>query len=382
MFILPLLIIINMIVKFIQETNYLMSNYIVDDLTYEADLAYHVYDGLGMLALGYGIGNVMAGVISDKTCNRVTAAFSFVAMICASFCLVCISDVFLMKYARFLLGIGLGGVNCCVYIQIKEITPDKKLAVILGRNYLTIYILAIIAPILGTYVASYWGWRCIFLISGVSITVVGMVLSYALLSVPVKCSQRKITYTKEIYKIFYNSIFANCCIAACLTIGQAYGLQALAAQFQDHHEVLFDKSWLCMLGRCLMCIGIFGSERFFANQTLSFTSNCGIMLLAIATMLVGIGIWFVNFAIFALGFALSYAAIGISQPAIKAQALLLGALLPGTTQGLISIAGAWWEWLFNKMLCSLIWPHGAYISVCLVLLSAYYINHASKQQQH
>ena len=319
----------------------------------------------------------MAGICSDRIGNKRILLTSFLLTSLSAIGVSLATDCYNMKYLRFLVGLGMGGINCCVYTQIKNMSSDAELGAVLSNNYLIVFGLAMLMPAIGTVIAVYFGWRYVLWIGGICTLILYLCLAM-LLPRDIKSNQGDYySYLQDVCYMVLRRDFFRCCLIATLTIGHVYGLQALAAQFQDNVYQDLNKWMLQFCGRILMCIAVFCSGYYVNQENLKYISSYGVLGIMFSALCILYSVVYESPMMFIAGFILSYGAIGISQPTMKTEILLVGHALPGIAQGMMSVCGAMWEWLTGKVILWIIWPYGVYVLVGIIIINSLYCVYAT-----
>lgn len=126
--------------------------------------------------IAYCVCSLFAGTLGDRFNRRQIIVISLVVFVIGS--VLCASAVNfpMLVMGRFLQGLGIAGPCVLAYAVISDLYPVAKQAALMGiLNGLTSGAMAI-APILGSYITLYFGWRANFillLLLGITCLVVG-----------------------------------------------------------------------------------------------------------------------------------------------------------------------------------------------------------------
>lgn len=354
--------------KFFQENTHILSAAVISDLQCTA---WSVDSSVALQPFGYMLSSVVAGIFGDLIGMR-TILLGGLGTACVSAC--CISytnEIATIKIARFLLGIGLGAINCCAYALMKHVGKDSSLKSTISGSYIALFLSAAFYPILTRSILSCgYSWRWIMFTGGGIAAVLTVVLLCMLPSIYTKPESIQ-AYCAHAWTLVVNPAFVRCCVVACMTMGHTYVLQALITAYKRDliAEVSFDQPVLQFVARLCMVAGALYANRSNTNlDRMSYrgaawiVGSCTVMTIAIvANDLLGgnvttarVMMWMLR-----LGFAASYAFIGIAQTAAKTEMLLLAGSFPGIAQGIASTAASGWEALGVRVVYGITWPVGA-----------------------
>jgi AAHS family 4-hydroxybenzoate transporter-like MFS transporter len=140
-------------------------------------------DFASALALGFvgmTIGTPVGGVLGDRSGRKITLIIAVVLFGLATAAIAAANGVFEVAIYRFLAGLGLGGALPAAMALIAEFTPkqNRSLSVLLG--IVCIPIGGMIGGVIAAEILPTYGWRILFLVSGLAPMVVALILIAAL----------------------------------------------------------------------------------------------------------------------------------------------------------------------------------------------------------
>src|SRR4051812_7898014 len=116
---------------------------------------------IAIYLLGYALGNLVIGFLSDALGRRKLAIIGFVIFIAASLLPALFPSVTMLLISRFLQGISLGAAILMRIILVDILTPQKlvRIAALIAMMW---GIGPIIGPVIGGYLQYYIGWQACF----------------------------------------------------------------------------------------------------------------------------------------------------------------------------------------------------------------------------
>lgn len=136
---------------------------------------------VSLYVLGYGLGQVILGILSDS-CGRKTIMLFSSAMFTA-ISLICLwsPHIFILQAGRFLQGIGVAGMAAVARAIMVDVYTGKELTT--ASNYFTLSwsLGPILAPFIGSGLDHFFGWRSNFVLFSLY---GGVVLAIAFIKLP------------------------------------------------------------------------------------------------------------------------------------------------------------------------------------------------------
>ncbi|MFK7823376.1 MAG: multidrug effflux MFS transporter [Oligoflexales bacterium] len=174
---------------------------------------------LTVFLLGFGLGQLFMGPLCDRYGRRLLGILSAITYIASSLMCAVAVNVEVLIIARIFQAFGACGTQIVAFAVVKDLLQGKQAVLVI--NYLkgVMGIAPIVAPIIGAFLDSYFGWRMSFgflALFGVLV----LSISYFILSesLPIK-SQIPIDYRllSRYGRLYGNPqflIFSACCISA------------------------------------------------------------------------------------------------------------------------------------------------------------------------
>ncbi len=121
---------------------------------------------VSLYLLGYGLGQVVLGVLSDSFGRRKVLLISAVFFTIVSFACILSPNVFVLETLRFLQGICIAGLAVVVRAMVVDVFSGSELSK--ATNYFTLSwsLGPIIAPFIGGNLENYFGWQANFILFG------------------------------------------------------------------------------------------------------------------------------------------------------------------------------------------------------------------------
>ena len=127
----------------------------------------HLQHSLLLFVAGMLIGELLAGVLADRTGRRNTVAMS-VAVFAIGTLICLLAPIYeLLLIGRALQGMGAAGLKICIRAVIRDRYSGAAMARIMSYVLVTFVALPFIAPALGATFTKNFGWRSIFIFLGV-----------------------------------------------------------------------------------------------------------------------------------------------------------------------------------------------------------------------
>jgi len=130
--------------------------------------------------LGYGVGQLFGGIISDVLGRKKIIIFSEVIFIVISFLSVFSPNIYAFNIYRFLQGCTIGGILANCRAIVAECFFGSELAKILTYMSLSWALGPIVGPVIGSYLQSFFDWQAnfyFFTIFGIFVLVTSLKLS-------------------------------------------------------------------------------------------------------------------------------------------------------------------------------------------------------------
>ena len=115
-----------------------------------------------MIFLGLGLGQLIAGPLSDSFGRKPVIYYGFLLFILASFLCVSADSLELMIVGRILQGIGLSAPKTISVAIVRDSYSGDYMAKIMSFVIVIFISVPAIAPALGKYLLDHWGWTSIF----------------------------------------------------------------------------------------------------------------------------------------------------------------------------------------------------------------------------
>jgi predicted MFS family arabinose efflux permease len=349
------LIAATLLVKFFQETAAILIVRMALDTGLTCAT---IQGGIALQSTSYAISSFLLIILNDLLGNIRTLRYSTLAILIASATIACTANPCAIYASRLLLGLGMGGLNCSAYVQIRRITPDARLGQTLSFAYVALFSSAMAYSAIGGYFQSYW--REFFVTSALGASL----LLYATRTL--SCT----THT-EITRITHNDLallrqpaFVRCCLTTCITLGHTYGLQSFVAAYHNNIAAI-DQGLLQCIGR----IGMVVMTWLFAylRTPLVRVASIGSLIIGLGLICMLSDVWLKTGVLLSIGFVTSYCAIGITQTAMKTEMFMLLHAHPSLAQGVMSGTGLLWDALTGAMIWQLPWSYGIYAFIVATL---------------
>lgn len=133
---------------------------------------------------GMMFGNILLGTIADRIGRRLAIAICVglfsVFTAAAGFC----SDPLLFGAARFVAGVGIGGVMPNVIAQMTEYAPQRVRSTMVTLMFSGYSVGGMLAAVLGKNLIESYGWQSVFIAAGLPVLLVPLIMKWMPESVP------------------------------------------------------------------------------------------------------------------------------------------------------------------------------------------------------
>jgi len=390
--------------KFWQETLYLMSYFLENDLLTPAS---QILETAKYQPLGVATGYIFTAILVDKIGIRKTLSVGLALM---SFIIMFFSQTtsFQMLFAyRFLLGVFIGLIYNCSFGALSIIFEDHELPKKTSLLYMCAFASTMLSPVILRSTSFFFSWRILLLM----ITALNLITALCVLKFfPEKSKELTATsiteYLKNWAKLLRNSTFLLMAIVSTLCMGGFYGFVCifstnLSIVGSNTTAAKFIITDMQFIGRLLLFIVTTWSGYKLTQKNIpQYLQVCLILMMfasfSLLLILNSTGTLFASYytmkkvlieaslsksVIFTLlsnfsgvlFFWLYAALMGIAQPANKAKALsIAGKNLGGAAQAILGFSLSIGEFFF-ALIATKSWPHGANTFLIIIILAAFFV---------
>lgn len=114
---------------------------------------------LSLNFVGYAFSSLLIGFLGDRFGRRPIILISLIIFIAGSVMCVASAHYWILLAGRFLQGLGMSGPMVLAYVVIADQYPPEKQTQLLGILNALITVSMAFAPVIGSYVNYYFGWR-------------------------------------------------------------------------------------------------------------------------------------------------------------------------------------------------------------------------------
>ena len=112
--------------------------------------------------LGTGLGQLIAGPISDTYGRKVVLCVGIFLFITASILAIITSNFSMLLVARFVQGLGISAPRAAGTAMVRDLYNGRKLARVISLAMMIFVLAPAVAPLMGQYLMINFGWRSIF----------------------------------------------------------------------------------------------------------------------------------------------------------------------------------------------------------------------------
>lgn len=180
-----------------------------------------VQSTISLYMLGYGIGQLFLGVLSDSYGRKKLLIFSGLVFTTVSFLSITSNSIFILNMYRFIQGLGIAGLAVVARAMIVDVYKGKFFSKAIIYFGLSWSLGPIIGPFIGGYLQTMFNWKASFYLFGIYGLIIFLLAS-------IKLPETNKSLTNFEYKIFYKNIKKICLCPSFILItiigGIGYGM--------------------------------------------------------------------------------------------------------------------------------------------------------------
>lgn len=252
--------------------------------------------------IGFALGQLIVGPVSDKVGRRVPLIVVTALHVLSSIAAAVAPDLILLATARVAMGIGAAAGGVVAMAIVRDLFGGRRLVVMLSRLALVSGVAPVVAPIVGSGLLTVMPWRGIFIVLGCYGAVM-LIATILLLPETLPLERRKergsSTVLQRYRSVFTDRVFVGVLIIGGMTFSGLFSyLSASPFLFQQTHGlnpqaygVLFAVNSLGVVGGVQVAARL--AARFGPQWVMAFST--GMLLLSGAAIIVcdlaGAGFW-------------------------------------------------------------------------------------------
>jgi DHA1 family bicyclomycin/chloramphenicol resistance-like MFS transporter len=129
--------------------------------------------------IGISVGQLLYGPLLDRFGRKKPLYFGLVLYIAASLCCFFVTSIHQLIVLRFFQAVGSCAASVAAITTVRDVFPVKDNARVFALLILVLSVSPMLAPTVGGYVTTYWGWPFIFLIlTSIAILMLVMVIFF------------------------------------------------------------------------------------------------------------------------------------------------------------------------------------------------------------
>lgn len=189
--------------------------------------------------IGFAIGQLLVGPLSDKVGRRVPLIVVTALHVLASIAAALAPDLLLLGGARVVMGIGAAAGGVVAMAIVRDLFGGRRLVVMLSRLALVSGVAPVVAPLVGSWLLGVMPWRGIFIVLAVYGAI--MLVSTAFLIPetlpPARRQERGATTVWQRYRsVFSDRVFVGVLVIGGMTFSGLFSyLSASPFLFQETH---------------------------------------------------------------------------------------------------------------------------------------------------
>ena len=240
--------------------------------------------------IGFGFSQLVYGPLSDYYGRRHITLIGLVIFIIGTACCAAAISIEWLLIGRFIQGIGIGCAGPVVTAVPKDIFTGKQLKQAFAYISMSIALTPVIAPLLGSYLQTWWGWRTTFVFLLLYSIAVSYFIYRDLPETNATIKQQSLTIAKILQSYFTavnDRLYMGylLCIVFLYAGELAYILQMPLVLQHTFGLTPITNGWLVILTALGMGLGAFLSSRLIKYLAAMQIIYLGIMLVALSTIL-------------------------------------------------------------------------------------------------
>lgn len=239
--------------------------------------------------IGFGFSQLIYGPLSDYYGRRQITLIGLVIFIFGTACCAAASSIEWLLLGRFIQGIGIGCAGPIVTAVPKDIFTGKQLKQAFAYISMSIALTPVIAPLLGSYLQTWWGWRTTFIFLFTYSILIGSLFYRHFPETNANIKQQALTLPK-ILQSYWAAVSDRLYMGYLLCIiflyaGElAYILQMPLVLQNKFGFTPIANGWLVILTAIGMGLGAFYSSRLVRHLSSTKIIYIGITIVAISTV--------------------------------------------------------------------------------------------------
>ncbi|UYO98708.1 multidrug effflux MFS transporter [Microbacterium sp. M28] len=277
--------------------------------------------------IGFAIGQLVVGPLSDKVGRRVPLISVTALHVVASLAAALAPDLILLGTARVFMGIGAAAGGVVAMAIVRDLFGGRRLVVMLSRLALVSGVAPVVAPLLGSALLAVMDWRGIFVVLacyGSAMLVCGLFLIPETLPKERRHDRGSSTVLQRYRSVFSDRVFIGVLIIGGMTFSGLFSyLSASSFLFQQTHGLDAQQyGWLFAANSLGLVLGVQTASRLAARfgpqWVLAFSTSAALLsgLAIIVTDQLGLGLWGTVIPLF-----LFMTACGFTFPCVQVLAL-------------------------------------------------------------
>ena len=277
--------------------------------------------------IGFAIGQLVVGPLSDKVGRRVPLISVTALHVVASLAAALAPDLILLGTARVFMGIGAAAGGVVAMAIVRDLFGGRRLVVMLSRLALVSGVAPVVAPLLGSALLAVMDWRGIFVVLacyGSAMLICGLFLIPETLPKERRHDRGSSTVLQRYRSVFSDRVFIGVLIIGGMTFSGLFSyLSASSFLFQQTHGLDAQQyGWLFAANSLGLVLGVQTASRLAARfgpqWVLAFSTSAALLsgLAIIVTDQLGLGLWGTVIPLF-----LFMTACGFTFPCVQVLAL-------------------------------------------------------------
>ncbi|CAJ0885794.1 MFS transporter [Ralstonia flatus] len=244
---------------------------------------------LTVFALAFGIGQLPMGSLADRFGRRQVLLIGLACYAAAALAGALATTAFMLTAARALQGFSMAAILVCARAAVRDLHPAREGPHVLARGLTGLGFVALVAPVLGAFVAQHAGWR--WVLAGMSLyaIVLWAMCWYGF----AETRQETGTETGGVREIFSSADFRAWGLLAASTYAGIFCFLLLSPMVYIAYLGLSPElyGWIPAGGSLVYILSTTGCRRLLRRQSLVLTVQQGATLSLIGAGIQGLGCW-------------------------------------------------------------------------------------------
>ncbi len=278
--------------------------------------------------VGFAAGQIVYGPLSDAIGRRPTLRGGFILYLCASFACLFAPTIGVLIAGRVLQGLGAAGPIILARAIVRDLYEGRAAARQYGVMSSITGITPVLAPIIGGFLQSWYGWRASFVVMAALGLLIALGVATLLPETHARAAPARLSVSSmfQSYRIVaHNRAYLSyLCVQACGYNG-IFAFISSASHVMQHVYGLSPPQFGATFTACSssFVVAAFGGSRIVARLGIDGTIGLGVALELLGGVALALGVYFFpnDFLSIVLPYMIFFLGVGFTLPQTQAAAL-------------------------------------------------------------